>query len=261
VRFLYPCDPLDGRLPDEAYADEFAAARSAGLDCLVFSLEDLGNGPFRPRPALTPGDRVVYRGWMLDLDQYRQLADAIRASDASLLVDDAAYAQCHHLPNWYERCRDVTPETVFVERSADFASVVAGLGWPGYFVKDYVKSLTTSRGSAARDAAEIEDVVAQIESYRGRIEGGVCIRRYIDLEPGSEARYFVAAGHAIAPDGEVPPLVEQVASRVDSPFFSVDVARAANGELRLIELGDGQVSDRKEWSAEKFVAVLARLVA
>ncbi|MEN1500901.1 ATP-grasp domain-containing protein, partial [Pseudomonas aeruginosa] len=51
---------------------------------------------------------------------------------------------------------------------------------------------------------------------------------------------------------------EQVAQRIDCPFFSVDVVESTSGELRLMELGDGQVSDRKQWPAARFAAMLAQ---
>jgi len=47
------------------------------------------------------------------------------------------------------------------------------------------------------------------------------------------------------------------AQRVASPFFSVDVAERRDGILRVIEIGDGQVSDRKHWPAERFMRMLA----
>jgi ATP-grasp domain, R2K clade family 3 len=74
--------------------------------------------------------------------------------------------------------------------------------------------------------------------------------------PDSEARYFVFRGKAYAREGDAPALVHEVARRIDSPFFSVDVALDANGELRLIELGDGQVSDRKHWPAARLIEML-----
>lgn len=56
--------------------------------------------------------------------------------------------------------------------------------------------------------------------------------------------------------GVVPEIVECIAARIDSPFFSVDVVLSSKGRPRLIELGDGQVSDRKNWPASRFVAIL-----
>jgi hypothetical protein len=51
-------------------------------------------------------------------------------------------------------------------------------------------------------------------------------------------------------------MVTTAASRISSPFFTVDVARREDGTLRIIELGDGQVSDRKHWSSERLLALL-----
>jgi len=79
------------------------------------------------------------------------------------------------------------------------------------------------------------------------VEGGVCIRKFEELLPETEERYFVLQGKAFARCGDVPALVNEIAGRISSPFFSVDTVFAASGELRLIELGDGQVSDRKQW--------------
>ena len=120
-------------------------------------------------------------------------------------------------------------------------------------MKDYVKSLTTARGSVAATSAEIETVVSLIEQFRGEVEGGVCIRRFEELLPETEERYFVFKGRAHARGGDAPALVHEVARRIDSPFFLVDLVSSASGDLRLIELGDSQVSDRKQWDADALV--------
>jgi hypothetical protein len=44
-------------------------------------------------------------------------------------------------------------------------------------------------------------------------------------------------------DLDVTPLAVPIAS-LDLPFVTVDLARRADGEWRVVELGDGQVSDR-----------------
>jgi hypothetical protein len=74
----------------------------------------------------------------------------------------------------------------------------------------------------------------------------------------SEKRYFVVDGKAFSAGGEpAPDLVQQVAPRIPSPFFSVDVIRREDGVLRVVEVGDGQVSDLVGWSASAFVAIWA----
>ena len=132
------------------------------------------------------------------------------------------------------------------------------LGWEAFSVKDYVKSLKTSRGSIVRDPSEIGAVVAEMEQFRGEIEGGLCVRRVERFFTDSERRYFVLDGKAFSPDDRpVPDLVQRVASRIPSPFFSVDVIQREDGALRVVEVGDGQVSDLVGWTADAFVRMWA----
>ncbi|RSZ59597.1 hypothetical protein EJB06_09270 [Massilia atriviolacea] len=253
---LFPSDPFNKRLADEAYGEEYAAARAAGVACSLFSFEDFETGQFRALPALSAGVEVLYRGWMLSPDRYVRLHQGIAGVGCAMLTSPAQYRHCHYLPEWYALCEEFTPETVVLARDADFAAAMEGRNWPAYFVKDYVKSLTTQRGSVAATPHEIGELVGLIERYRGALEGGVCIRKFEQLQADSEERYFVLRGQAFGREGIAPALVHELARRIDSPFFSVDVAASSEGTLRLIELGDGQVSDRKQWQVERFMAML-----
>ncbi|RYG37844.1 MAG: hypothetical protein EON93_02990 [Burkholderiales bacterium] len=257
MHLLFPSDPFAPAMPDEAYAEEFAAMRATGLQCSLFSFEDFEAGRFRAKPAIPPEAEVVYRGWMLTPDAYVKLSSAVESGGARLRTSPNEYRHCHYLPEWYASCQQFTPETRFFLRNSDFAAGLADADWPGYFVKDYVKSLTTARGSVAASVKEVGEIVLLIEQYRGQVEGGVCVRRLEALLPETEERYFVIGGRAFARDGDVPPVVQEIAGRVASPFFSVDMVRAQSGSLRLIELGDGQVSDRKKWPATRFAEALS----
>ena len=53
-------------------------------------------------------------------------------------------------------------------------------------------------------------------------------------------------------DGVVPDLVAEVARRTGSPFFAVDMAMRNDGVLRVVEIGDGQVSDHVGWEPDVF---------
>lgn len=258
---LYPADPLRPAQVDDDWREECDAAREAGFAVARFSVESFAEGRFSPRPALAPHTPVLYRGWMLTPDRYADLARFVADAGAVMVTDAQRYRRCHHLPGWYARCADLTAETVVVAPDEDLDARLASLAWPRYFVKDFVKSLTTARGSVAASAAEVRAIVTELARVRGAVEGGVCLRRVERFEPDSEARYFVAGGRAFACEGSVPALVHDVAGRIESPFFSVDVARTDEGALRLVELGDGQVSDRKRWSAARFVAMLRETFA
>lgn len=257
MRLLYPSDPMNPRLADSTYLEEYEAARSVGFETSLFSFEDFECGEFKPRPAPQAGDVVLYRGWMLSVPAYENLVKALEGRSALPFTSIANYRACHHLPEWYPALDDVTAETVVLGEGTDFAAALSGRDWPGYFVKDYVKSLSTAGGSLVSRPEEIAGVVARMKKYRGVVEGGVCVRRKEEYEPESERRYFVFQKCPFASSEGVPEIVSVCASRVESPFFSVDIAKRRDGVLRLIELGDGQVSDRKEWPAEEFVRALS----
>lgn len=259
LHLLYPCDPLDPRAPDAEFAEELSAVSAAGFTYSLVDLVALGSGATRLRLPIATTNRVLYRGWMLEQAQYQRLYDTVAANGGAPVTWPANYARCHRLPGWYEQCAEFTPPTLCVDRNADFSKAVEGLDWPAYFVKDHVKSFSGPRGSVARTPGEIAEIVDLIERYRGGIEGGVCIRRFEPLQTGSEERYFVAAGHAYARDGHVPELVKIIASRIDNPFFAVDVALDPEGNHRLIEIGDGQVSDRKQWPLPSFVELIGNV--
>lgn len=259
MHLLIPSDPFNTSAPDETYVEEFTAWRGLGRTCSLFSLEDFEAGHFKPRPALPSGEEVLYRGWMLTPDSYTKLCEAISGKGATPMVSPVEYRRCHYLPEWYPLCTDVTPETVIVPRDSNFVEALAGVHWPAYFVKDYVKSLTTERGSVAASPEGVSEVVSLIEKYRGAVDGGVCIRKFERLLPETEERYFVLKNKPYGREGSVPALVHELSKRIESPFFSVDVVSSEAGELRLIELGDGQVSDRKKWLAPTFISMLCEV--
>ncbi len=54
----------------------------------------------------------------------------------------------------------------------------------------------------------------------------------------------------------MPEVVQAAAERIDSHFFTVGTLKRRDGATRIIELGDGQVSDRKKWTVAQLLNVL-----
>lgn len=253
MQIIYPDDYSNQGRPDENFAEEFTCAKDRGIRCFLLSSEAAALGKTRFSGRFEPGVPVIWRGWMLNAEEYRQLHRAVTANGGEMLESPDEYLRNHHITGWYEPCKSYTAETVLTTADTDFDTLVTQLCWPAYFVKDYVKSLTTSRGSVAHNATEIREVLKLIMHYRGELEGGVSLRRFENLFDDSERRYFSLNGQVFSADGEIPDIVHQIASRIKTPFYSIDIAKNANGELRLIEIGDGQVSDTKEWSVADLV--------
>ena len=254
MHFLYPSDPLRSKRPDEFYAAELAAISATGFSTSVFSLEEFQAGSFRAFPPL-PSTAIIYRGWMLSQPDYAALSTAILQSDARPFTDIATYLSTHHLPNWYPTIADFTPETRIFPPNADLAAELRSLDWPEYFIKDYVKSLKTSIGSRIATSEQAATVAAEMLRFRGTIEGGFCVRRVEDFLPGTEQRYFVLDSVPYSSCGEIPSIVSECARRIRSRFFSVDVVQRSDGVLRVVEVGDGQVSDLVGWTPEHFASI------
>ena len=171
------------------FADQWAALTEAGFSASLCSGTTLtGTKPLRNVPF---GSRVVHRGWMLRTDEYAALARAIELAGATMLISTREYLATHHLPNWYPLLSDLTPQTRIYPADADIVEELRALKWEAYFLKDFVKSLKSARGSVVRNPNDAPAVVAEMREYRGEIEGGICVRQVEDFLPESEQRYFV----------------------------------------------------------------------
>ncbi len=258
MHFMFPAHPLDQRRPDEIFAEQVGAFQAAGYSVSLIGDDVIREGArLRGIPARS---RVVYRGWMLAPDEYERLVAGIESVDATAFISKTEYLAAHYLPHWYPLIADFTPETHVYPVDVDIERELRALGWDSFFIKDYVKSLKTSVGSLVRDPSEIAQVLEEMAHYRGEIEGGICVRRVEDFLPETEKRFFVINARPFAADlsDVIPDVVRICAERIRSKFFSVDVVRRSDGELRVVEVGDGQVSDLVGWPAAALATAWTR---
>jgi hypothetical protein len=237
------------------YLPQYKAFKEIGVDVSTIDVDDIKGCKIFPK--IQPGEKVLYRGWMLNEEKYKDLVNKIISLQAEPFTNTEAYLLAHHLPNWYPLIKKFTPKTIVVSLNTDLEYVLKNLGWSEFFIKDYVKSLKTSVGSLISKPEEIYAVVAEIKKYRGEIEGGVCIRQVEKFLPDTEKRYFVVLGKAFASDSEeaIPNLVQECGEIIKSNFFSVDLITRNDGVQRIVEIGDGQVSDIVGWSPSRFAEI------
>lgn len=259
MRFLFPSDYFNSKKVDEAYLEQVGCLQNIGFKTSVICLEALVSKSSKIFPMPESGAKLIYRGWMVTPDDYSLLINAVRNAGGEALISHDEYLATHYLPNWYPLIRDLTPETYFFSVDDNLESALNGLGWNKFFIKDYVKSLKTSIGSIINQPSAIKTVVSQMQKFRSSIEGGLCVRQVEDFILETEKRYFVIQGKSFAPllDEEIPEIVEECAKRIDSKFFSVDVVERRDGCKRVVEIGDGQVSDLVGWTAERFASLWA----
>jgi ATP-grasp domain, R2K clade family 3 len=96
-----------------------------------------------------------------------------------------------------------------------------------------------------------------MQQFRGQIEGGICVRRHENFISETEKRYFLIQDQPFAAitDANIPRIVQECAARITSPFFSVDVIDRQDGQQRIVEIGDGQVSGLVGWTAARFAEI------
>ena len=83
------------------------------------------------------------------------------------------------------------------------------------------------------------------------------MRRVESFVPETERRYFVVNGIPHGASAEPPPIVTECSKRLTGRFYSVDVIQRADGQARVVEIGDGQVSDLVGWTPDRFARMLA----
>jgi hypothetical protein len=297
MRIILCADPLAPRAVDEAFAAEAQAANAAGIPYDLISYErlvheqDAATAVRRVAPAETP-DLAIYRGWMLRTADYQTLYDALLERGLQLINAPDAYRTCHYLPDSYPLIANMTPATVWLplEACANFdriMSVLAPFGDRPLILKDYVKSRKHEWFEAcyipsAADRQAVERVVRRfIELQGGEISAGLVFREYVAFQPigahpqsamplTREHRLFFLDGLLLADapywdadiDDTVAPPIEQfgqVAARVPSRFFTMDVAQRTDGVWMIVELGDAQVAGLPEqMDVVAFYAALGR---
>lgn len=289
---LVPCDPVDPRRPDEHFAAEARAAREAGAAVALVDHDALARGDAAEgvrrvrRAALEDGDAgdAVYRGWMLRTEHYGGLAEALAAREVQLRTSAGQYRRAHELPGWVDALAPVTPLTRWTTGSDldDVVAAGAALGAVPAVLRDWTKSLKHSWDEAAHvpdaaDAAAVRKVASRFLELRGDdLAGGLVLRRF-ERFTGPETRTWWTTGPGGTrcalltphPDddggthGEVHPdlsAVEPLVRGLALPFVTVDVVLRDDGAWRVVELGDGQVSDRPR-STDPAALVAALLAA
>ncbi|MFE1869821.1 ATP-grasp domain-containing protein [Streptomyces sp. NPDC059496] len=274
---LYCHDPLNERRADAHFAAQARQLRDAGGTALLIDHDALLAGDAERAVARVPEGTgaVWYRGWMIPSGHYAALDAALRRRGGELVVTPEAYRRAHELPGWYETFAGLTPVSGWLPATAGavpdpegLAALVAGLPPGAAVVKDYVKSRKHEWDEACyvpdlADQAALNRVVARFVELQGEfLAGGVVVRafeRFVTPEAtAAEVRVWwrdgvprLVTAHPDSPVNEVPEqalesALEPVRAAVEAlgcPFVTTDLALRADGVWRVVEVGDGQVSD------------------
>ncbi|MCX5206959.1 ATP-grasp domain-containing protein [Streptomyces sp. NBC_00237] len=264
-------DPLSGRRVDPAFAGEAAAVRQAGGAVSLLDHDALLAGDVGAALARVPrgSGPYWYRGWMIPVRRYEEVARGMEERGCSLLTGADAYRTAHELPGWYGEFTALTPRSVWREcppggppRGAGLDALVRPLRDGPAVVKDFVKSRKHEWHEACfvpelRDTAALSAVVDRFFALQeDSLAGGLVVREFEHFVPGGEARVWWVDGEAVlvtahpdspedAPEPDlaaVRPAVRALGCR----WVTTDLALRGDGEWRVVEVGDGQVSGLPE---------------
>jgi hypothetical protein len=222
-----------------------------------------GDDVQRAIASVSGAGMAVYRGWMLRSERYAAVAQALAARGVTLRTSSAQYRRAHELPGWYSALAAVTPRSVWTVGSdrAEFDRARARLGAGPAVLRDYTKSMKHYWHEAAfipdlDDGTSAWEVASRfLELREDDFVGGFVLRRFEEFT-GAEVRTWWVNGVCVLigphPDtaADLPPVevdlrvVVPLIAALDLAFVTVDLALRADGVWRVVELGDGQVSDR-----------------
>jgi hypothetical protein len=247
LNILLPSLPYQ-RVLDPMWQEEMDIARSCGYTVCLFDSEQekLHQKPDSRYPTL-------YRGWMLSEAEYQQLAEK-----TPLLVATDMYLASHRANGWYNSISAFTPQSSIVAASAAEVVIESFVKRSG---RAFIKGLSKSFGSDSV-ISSFPDFAALLQKHDVAPQDLLFVREFIELSTQPEQRFFVVRDEAFGAAGmlfpeTLKPALDALKSRW---FYTVDVAFTKTGQPIIIEVGDGQVSDIKEWTvAELYSTTINRL--
>lgn len=281
TNFLLCRNPLEPKSPDFGYENEYSVIRTAGYSPKLFDFDSFISGEKVAMPTAEADTRMIYRGWMMKPETYKQFYEALSENRCILVNSPKQYRFCHTLPGWYDVLSDRTPKSRWTEELSDAAimAILHEFGDRPVIIKDYVKSRKHEWLEACfiPDASDTKHAMQVIHNFLERqgedFVGGLVIREFVKLKEAGlhpksgmpiseEYRAFFLDGKQVciidywngtsAVSPEITAFADYVAQKVNSNFFTVDVARTADDKLIVMEIGDGQVSGLQDFSEMEF---------
>ena len=193
---------------------------------------------------------VIYDGWMLSPYEYRKMVKL--NPQLNFLTSPEQYKTAHQFYGWANKIRPHTIE--FYEDIADYKDLEFN-----YFTNAplFIKTQTKSAGtkSLVHNMIEFYDLLNYFDAYGYDHIEGLVFRKVVEVK--EEIRLFSYLGNVYSRPG-TPPEYTAIAVIVSEimqlPFISIDVAMCDN-VVKVVEIGDGQVSDLKEWTISDYKAI------
>lgn len=286
LKLLFPCDYFDKSAVDSAYSEEFAIAKSIGFECVLFDYDEFLETK-KINVQENPGNigvaehfhrycLIIYRGWMLKVEDYSELEKILRGKGYLLITPTLLYEGMHHFDEAYYMLKNKvdTPKTITIKLSEEpkWKWFNSNVGWipldikehfTDYFImKDNVKSVKGTdfpdKISVDISEKEFDGLVNKFKELRDDLYTGeiilkqyVPLKKYADFTNEWRAFYFLEGVLTVSKNSNQPDTAPHVPdelinndtlTNMTSMFYTVDFAETEDGRWIVIETGDGQVS-------------------
>lgn len=287
MRIIFCDSVIDNKIVEPDYQAEFISAKENGFETNVFSFEELNHGNIKGALKVIKSCQTkeygIYRGWMMTPKIYEQFYHGLLEKNIQLINNPTEYEHCHYLPNSYHIIAGETPKSKWTKDLSkdNLVDLASEFGEKPIIIKDFVKSEKHNWKDAcfipnANDAESVISVANRFIELRGEyLNEGIVFREFIELEflidhsksgmPLTKEFRIVFLNKNVIQiykywdegnyDSEIPDLslLQNIADKIESNFFTIDVAKMKNGGWTIMELGDGQVAglpdnaDRNEY--------------
>lgn len=259
---LFPSSFLDRRKIDEDMAEEYNAVLQTGLfDTIIFGYDEWFNNQTL-RITSVPEEKVsaVYRGWMMQPEQYAAFYNSLLERNIELVTTPEMYSQMHIFPNIFPEIQQDTARIMTFPLHSRICIEDIKHSFSRFMVKDYVKSVKGTEFPAFFDREVTQEDFDRwmdvFYKYRADLlTGGICIKEYLNLKryagKTNEFRVFYVNHEIISIcrnslqenfTAELPGALPEKYKGLNSLFYTLDFAELEDGSWKIIEAGDGSVS-------------------
>ncbi len=239
-------------------------------------------------PVFEEEQVAIWVGYIPSPERYLELQSASLEKNIRLLNDLDAHLRAQEFDRYYPLIQDLTPQSVVVQSVEEAIQASQTLGFP-IFLRGTVQSMKSKGLSAclAKNPQEFGPLIQRLLDATDRSRGRVIMRRFLSLRhvqlyqgfpQGREFRVFVLDGNVVEIGYywdradplatlnaneriEVERFAQAAASKVGSPWVTVDIGQDEAGKWWVIEMGDAQFSGIAQIPALKLFAKLSSMLS
>ena len=186
---LFPSDYDNIKQPDPDYKKEYeAVCQIPDFKIILYNYDGFAQGePIEIYPDNCFTGECIYRGWMLNPEQYTTLYEFLNARDIKLINTPEEYNICHLFPTIYPEIKQYTPKILYFEQKQPINWDLVNSTFTRFMVKDYVKSVKGQDFPAFFETPvqpeEMNQYIDKFIKLRGSLfTGDIVLKEYVELK-------------------------------------------------------------------------------